>query len=256
MKTYIQPTINNQDAIQIIKTKIHDNSPFLLTRYGDGEITVLNRTVNDKLLKKYCEINKYQFPDEIDKFYQDFQSILINSIKSSDMIGFLNKTTSQLPVNFYKESLWSLPLDFFKQNQIDLKSKFIVDHMITRSFELGNINSFKEILNGKSLHIISPNKSKLESKKLSNLLEASVNITESPFGIKIHNRSEFIQSLAKIKESVVIYGCSLHKDYGAILKNQYGKTVLDFGATLDAWTGIESRPWFQQGQCQEYLMIK
>jgi hypothetical protein len=40
------------------------------------------------------------------------------------------------------------------------------------------------------------------------------------------------------------------------LKNDFGKVSLDLGATMDAWSGIYSRPWFREGNTQEHLIIK
>ena len=52
-----------------------------------------------------------------------------------------------------------------------------------------------------------------------------------------------------------LFGVGLQKDYGVILRDEYGKIVLDMGATMDAWAGIHSRQWFHKGGSQEYLII-
>jgi hypothetical protein len=61
--------------------------------------------------------------------------------------------------------------------------------------------------------------------------------------------------MENIKEPVVLLGIGLQKDYGVYLKENYGKIALDMGATLDAWAGLFTRPWFQQGGIQSYLTI-
>ena len=64
-----------------------------------------------------------------------------------------------------------------------------------------------------------------------------------------------IKSFEKIKEDVVLLGVGLQKDYGVILRDEFGKIAIDMGATMDAWAGIISRPWFNKGQSQEYLLM-
>ena len=90
---------------------------------------------------------------------------------------------------------------------------------------------------------------------MSNLLQTEVKITEHPFSINFNNRDEFVQNLKNIEEPVVLLGIGLQKDYGIYLKENYGKIVLDMGATLDAWSGLITRPWFHKGNRQSYLMI-
>jgi hypothetical protein len=120
---------------------------------------------------------------------------------------------------------------------------------------VGNIFNFKKILDGEDLHIISPNKKLLESKKLDEILECNVSITEHPYSINFNNRDEFIKNFKNIKENVVIYGCGLQKDYGIILRDDFGKIAIDMGATIDAWAGIISRVWFNKNNKQNHLLL-
>ena len=127
--------------------------------------------------------------------------------------------------------------------------------MLSRHKEFGSVEGIRDILQGKSVNIITPHKNILESKNLSNLLQTEVKITEHPFSINFNNRDEFVQNLKNIEEPVVLLGIGLQKDYGIYLKENYGKIVLDMGATLDAWSGLITRPWFHKGNRQSYLMI-
>ncbi len=74
-------------------------------------------------------------------------------------------------------------------------------------------------------------------------------------GVNFRNRDEFLKSFEKIKEDVVLLGVGLQKDYGVILRDEFGKIAIDMGATMDAWSGIISRPWFNKGQSQEHLLV-
>ena len=252
---YIQPNLTINETVNIIKSKISSETPFSLTRFGDGEIYIINGNGTDEFKKKICRNWGYSYPDQVEKGYSEIRKILIDSMVKSDIIGFMDKNTKTLPPNFYRENTWSLPTTFLTDIGRDLLTTQICDHMIARSNELGNIHNFKEILNGKDLHIISTNKSKLESKNLSKILECNVKITDHPTEININNRDEFIRELSNIKEPVVIYGTGLLKDYGVYLRDNFGKVTLDLGATMDAWSGIISRPWFGKNNKQDYLVI-
>ena len=43
IEDYLQPNLYNEDAVSLIKEKIRTNTPFAYTRFGDGEIHVINR---------------------------------------------------------------------------------------------------------------------------------------------------------------------------------------------------------------------
>lgn len=252
---YIQPNITIEETIEIIKNKISSETPFSLTRFGDGEIHIINGTGNDGFKRKICNNWGYKYPNEINTAYNDAKKILIESMIKSDIIGFMDEHTRTLPSRVYNKLNWSLPIEFLEKIGRDVSETKICDHMIARSYELGNVDSFKEILNGKDLHIISPNKSRLEDKNLSRLLECNVSISHHPHSINFNNRYEFMETFKYIKEPVVVFGTGLIKDYGVYLRDNFGKITLDLGATLDAWSGILSRPWFGPNNKQNYLVL-
>lgn len=251
---YLKPNISISSTIEVIKDKISTSTPFCLSRFGDGEISILlqnqNKHINEK---KICKDWGYQYPNELKLFYQDSIPILIKALKNSDIIGIMDPNTPMLPPGYYREDTWSLKEEFVNFLGVDLNNLVICDHMIARSPELGDINNFKTILQGKDLHIISSNKTQLEEKNLSKLLECNVTITDHPYNINFNNRDKILDTFKNIKEDIVITGTSLNKDYGVILKSNYNKIVIDLGATLDAWAGKISRPWFNNRQ--SYLVI-
>jgi hypothetical protein len=251
---YLKPNISIPSTIEVIKNKIKTSTPFCLSRFGDGEISILlqnqNKHINEK---KICENWGYQYPNELKLFYQDSIPILIKSLKNSDIIGIMDPNTPMLPPGYYREDTWSLKKEFINFLGIDSSTLTICDHMIARSPELGDINNFKNIIQGEDLHIISSNKKQLEEKNLSKILECNVTITNHPYDINFNNRDSILNSFKHIKSNIVITGTSLNKDYGVILKNNYNKIVIDLGATLDAWAGKISRPWFNNKQ--SYLVV-
>lgn len=251
---YLKPNITIPSTIEVLKSKIKNSTPFCLSRFGDGEISILlqnqNKHINEE---KICKDWGYRYPDELKVFYQNSIPILVNSLKNSDIVGIMDPNTPMLPPGYYREDTWSLKEEFINLLGINSSNLTICDHMIARSPELGDINNFKNILQGKDLHIISSNKKQLEEKNLSKILECNVTITDHPYNINFNNRDLILNSFKDIKANVVVTGTSLNKDYGVILKNNYNKIVIDLGATLDAWAGKISRPWFNNKQ--SYLVI-
>ena len=254
--TYIQPTISISETVDIVKDRINSETPFCLTRFGDGEICFINgNNGNHVFNKKNCREWGYKYPSEVKNLYDDCREILLAAMEGSDVLGFMSKNTDTLPAGFYNERRWSLQVDFLKTLGRDISTIKICDGMIARSKSVGNIINFKDILNGRDLHIISMRKTLLEKKNLSKILECEVTITDHSADINFNNRTEFINSFKYIKAPVVLLGVGLQKDYGVHLKRDYGKIALDFGATIDAWSGLVTRPWFKEGNGQDYLMI-
>lgn len=255
MSDYIYPTISNQTAINILKEKINKLQPYSFTRFGDGEIYILNKKSYPSFEHRACNEWGYQYPSEVKQFYNDAYIIIQRALKNSDLIGIMDPSCSIVNLN-YSPTIWSIKKQVLNEWGIDLESKQICDHMLCRSEEFGSTDSMKHILNGKSVNIISPNTELLKQKNLCDKLNTDVTFTQHDKTINLNNRSEFIKSFKHIKSDVVLLGVGIQKDYGVILRDEYGKIAIDMGATLDAWSGIISRPWFNQGNLQDHLVIK
>ena len=252
---YLEQTISVNQTIDLIKEKIKSNEPFAFSRFGDGEIHALNRNFETQFQIRGCREWGYQYPQQIQQYYDDCTAVILNSIKHSDVIGLMDKNNDIAKTMGYRESVWSIKTDFLESRKIDTSKLIVTDHMLPRMKEFGHIESFKEILQGKSLNIISPNTEKLKEKNLGKLLDAEVTFTYQPNSINLRNRDEFIESFKNIKSDVVLVGCGLQKDYVVYLRHNYGKVAIDVGAVLDAWAGLLTRPWFKQGGKQDYLML-
>lgn len=252
---YITPNKSIEDTVEILKNKISTKTPFALTRFGDGEIYIINRSGGEQFKEKNCKLWGYKYPQEIQSFHEDYGSIIKEAFVKSDIIGLMDPKTKivNIPYNY---GVWSIEKTKVEKWGINLKETIVCDHMISRSRQLGSIESMKKILNGSSVNIISPNVELLKQRKLQNSLETQVGFTNHPNNINFKNRMEFLKSFEDIKEEVVLLGVGLQKDYGIILRDNFGKIVIDMGATLDAWSGIISRPWFNKGNIQEYLLIE
>jgi hypothetical protein len=251
----LTPNISIVDTVQLIKEKIETKTPFALTRFGDGEIYVLKKSYSKEFLESRCKMWGYNYPEESDDFVNDASTIIKKAFVESDVIGIMDPNTKVVKI-FYNGNLWSIERERAEQLGRNLDDIKICDHMISRSFELGNIDSMKNILNGHSVNIITPNTELLIPKQLENRLETEVGFTHHSTDVNFRNRDEFLKSFEKIKEDVVLFGVGLQKDYGVILRDEFGKIAIDMGATMDAWSGIASRPWFRKGQIQEHLLVE
>lgn len=66
---YIQPNLSINETVDIIKDKISSETPFSLTRYGDGEICVINNKGDGNFKKKICKNWGYNYPNDVDVAY-------------------------------------------------------------------------------------------------------------------------------------------------------------------------------------------
>jgi len=150
---------------------------------------------------------------------------------------------------------WKIDKTFFKFLDLNIESLKICNHLVSRSKELGSVNGVKNIVQGNDFHIISTNVSEMKRKKLNEVFGVNIGYTEHSREVNFDNRGDFIKNFINIKEDIVFLGTGLQKDYGVILRDEYGKICIDMGATMDAWSGIISRPWFNKGSIQDYLLI-
>jgi len=252
---YLTPTITNSSAISIISNKIKNNIPYAFTRFGDGEIYILKQKSYPEFEQLVCKQWGYAYPSEISTFYKDASKIIKSALLQSDLIGIMDPNCNIVRIN-YSPDIWSLSHNLIKQWGHQPENFSICDHMLSRSIEFGSIQGMRKLLNGKSVNIISMHTDLLKQKNLSEKLNADVTFTHHDKTVNLNNRTEFINSFKNIKSDVVLLGVAIQKDYGVILRDEYGKIAIDMGATLDAWAGIISRPWFNQGNLQDHLVIK
>lgn len=255
MNDYLHPSISNQDAVTIIKEKIRTKTPFAFTRFGDGEIHIINRNGYEKFEEKVCKQWGYKYPEEIQIAYDECGEILKTAFVKSDLIGLMDKNCDIINLN-YNPLHWSLKKDLVESWGVDVNNLKICDHMLSRQKMFGSVEAFKDILQGNSLNIITPYAQRMKDRHLDKLLGVNVTYTLNPESVNLNNRDDVLRSFEKIESTVVIMGIGLLKDYGVILRDNFGKIALDMGATMDAWSGILSRHWFGEGGKQEYLVIK
>jgi hypothetical protein len=258
--SYLQPNISVSESIEIIKDKIRTKTPFSFTRFGDGEIYVLNKNgykFHNWEKNQLCGLWGYSYPDEVQKGYNEIGKIIKYSLKNTDMIGIMSEKHEIFNGNGieFNPNTWSLSINYLNSIDINFKDILVGEHMLPRYKEFGNIFEFSKIIDGSDIHIISSKSKLLKDKNLSKLLGVNVTYTDHPHEINVNNRDSIMKSFESIPSQIVILGCGYLKDYGPILTKEFGKISLDFGATLDAWAGVISRPWFKKGGLQDYLLI-
>jgi hypothetical protein len=248
-RKYLEINTTNSEFVQKLSSVISSKIPFCLTRFGDGEITHLNEKVPKNWIDYY---NRSWGFEEASEGLNEIDKILKKALKYSDAIGVLDPNNEVSKLIGYDHDIWALPKKYLSHSD----EKIVVDHQICRSNELGNPNNLKNIISGSSVCLISPNSEKLKSSGLEKILETRINFLFSPEGINLKEREKFLKVFDTIKEDIVIYGCSIRgKDFGVLLKER-GKIALDFGSTLDAWSGLITRKWFEPGNIQAHCLIK
>ena len=251
----LEPNINKLDAINLIKGKIETETPFLFSRFGDGEMWLLKKDINStRKSRVFMEwgVGESNYLDFIDRVNTD----LIDAYNSCDLIGIMGDNYGNYGVSNIPLSLWSIDTETCEKIGLDVKDKF-TDHLLCRSVEFGNPHNFGKLLNNKSIHIISPNTDILKTKNLPGILNCEVSFTKigrNPNTV-IHHKDELIETISKIEEKIVLFGVGAAGKYiGTHLRNNHDKICLDFGSTLDGWSNIRSRGWFNT--TQQHLLIK
>jgi hypothetical protein len=255
MHEYLHPNLTDIETIKLVKDKINTKTPFALTRFGDGEIYIINRNANEHFLKKNLKEWGYIYPNQIDKFYDDANTIINQALLKSDIIGLMNKSCNIVSIR-YSPHTWSIKKSIIEAIGGNCDKLQICNHMISRTYDFGSIHGFKDIIQGQDFHIISTNTDIIKLKNLEQFFGVNIGYTYHSPDVNFTNRDTFITNFNNIKEKIVIMGIGLQKDYGVILRDNFDKIALDMGATMDAWAGIISRPWFNQGNLQDHLVIK
>ena len=250
---YLQPNMTNDQFIDKLKMSIEHNHPFSFSRFGDGEIYFINDNVPPKVIKSYLQ-GTYGYTD-INEAKMDVLCILNKALSETDVIGLMDKRNPISRRVSYSKKSWSIHSEYVRGLR-DGRGILVADHMITRGRTLGDINSFKHIIQGRGVAILSPHAELLKQNGVHKLLGVDISFIETPMGMSLIDRGSLFLRFDKIREPIVLYGCSLMgKDFAVHLKER-GKIALDFGATLDAWAGLLTKRWFQKGGAQSHCLIE
>lgn len=246
--------MTDMEVVESVRRHISHNTPFALMRLGDGEMYLLRGTSpRSGFWNKYVQVwgfeEEKQALDSVGKY-------TLKALREADVVGLLDKRVAKRMYIRLREEDWIPTKEELKKWRVNLDSRKICSHQIVRTRELGTVEAWQKLLAGRPVHIISCNVEQLKKNKISSLLKADVSYTQVPNPTSLLDREEILKSLENIKPSVVLFGLSvLGKDIGITLRDEYGKISIDMGATLDAWAGLETRPWFKKDGGQEYLVV-
>jgi len=223
--------INDVELAALIRGAIKKRTALSVTRFGDGEIAMLNNQMTDTIAK-YLKQQQHPYA------YELLRGIIETGL-TSDYIGVID-FESEIGRRVGNKELFTLPSKYINRQ--------LVDHQAFRGSILGDPYKFGELLNGEPVCIISPNR----FSNLSGALKSKIRYIKTPYVMDVSDRSKVLKQLNTIEEHVVLYGCSfMGKDFSVYLND---KIALDYGATLDGWAGIRSRGWFDN--LQKHCLLK
>lgn len=239
--------MQNNNFIDLLSNSIYGGKSLSLTRLGDGEMFILNNNA-----PKYLKIRaEKEWGVPFSELVSIVRPTLLYAIRNSDVIGLLDDSG-------YMKHAWTA--DWVLQDNVLQEAKrtkkiMICDHQITRGPILGDVTKLKEILANKAIHIISSRTTGLKENRLSEKLNCNITYTQVDYYETILYRQRLLASIAEISEQIVIISAGvMGKDIPSILAKS-GKICLDFGATVDAWAGISSRPTLVVGGLQSHCLI-
>ena len=97
---YLLPNISNEAAVELIKSKVASKTPFAFTRFGDGELAVINRNGYPKFEERICREWGYKYPEQLEEVYETAGSILKESFTKSDLIGLMDPKCEIINLNY------------------------------------------------------------------------------------------------------------------------------------------------------------
>lgn len=229
----------------VLKNKIIDliieKKPFSLTRIGDGEILVLDDSIDKKLTEHMFKRHLGYLPNDNEK--KEIKENLIYSIKNSDGLS-LRKN--------YPENLIAWGKVPFFYNSLDLKDKIYFDHDF--HFYLMNDDNFDDILNKiENLTIISSrdvaDKIKIKYPTIKNITNYTIpgeNMFEEikqtkNFYPNVYNEIYKDISMKNCHNNLLLLGGGfVGKRLGNIFKEKGGISI-DIGSVFDFWVGKVTR---------------
>lgn len=242
--------IPDSSMISVIKTHINEGKGLSLVRIGDGDLDILNERLTPHLIKFFTTICKYENPKE---GLAEGRDLLLRALENTDYIGIMgnNKISKRLG----KIWRWDFNNKFLQEANRSKDPNFF-DAMLVRGIDIGSAAGFKKIIGNNPICIVTPIIDKLKRNNLEKHLGVKISYVKVPMGGDLKNKKELFKELDEISEKIVIISNALRgKEFPYYLAEK-GKVCIDMGATLDAWAGEITRPWFNDGNLQSHCLIK
>jgi len=239
---------SNEDVLSIVKKSIEEKTPFLLTRYGEGESRIFHRRFGggggtDWIIKNLIGY----VPDDVDRIVEEMELALVNSditgLPGKSEISFMNSEGHSLYKDIYSHfrnifDRRGIEEDSIGYCSVNIHSTFDFDRLLTGMDEVQIITcrdvseKMKSYFGiGKIKHYKIPPEYKYEHDK---------NIDWN-FYPEVHDsiRDEILSQDNRGK--LLLYGAgALGKDLGFYFKKS-GGVAFDIGSIFDRWYGKKTR---------------
>jgi len=227
---FIAPNIEASEGIHTIKNAIKDRLPFSFTRFCEGEAAFLKGVANivppEQLERHWKKWHKFWGVTRTSETEKMIEGIFKEGFRS-DLIGINIKNR------------WCR----ISPTYLTTKNQLVCYSMIVRNPAIGNPRTLDSLLQGVPARIITNRRSILAY--IQRYSTVPLGLTFMPFSLTIYQFQEKLQKL-DFPEQVVLWGCGAGaKNMGVYLRDKLGKTCIDMGSVLDAWSGIASRNGFK-----------
>lgn len=276
----IQQNVNTPSLVTAIRHAVSHSLPLSVIRCGDGEMHIL-KNANDfsedrhKLIHYHslctilareniwrCNVHSpgtvkpiacscYLKDSNVTSWLKEARTIISSSIKNSDYVGLVVPEKNQ---NYYTVSK-----DVIRRYGINPDKLKVISSLFPREEMFGSLNSFRSIIRGNGIHIITPNVDRFINGNIDKLLGVNVSYTDISGGDayepKIRNLVK--ESIKTTDKRIVLFGGGYAiKDLIPWSSKEYGKISLDVGSVLDAWSGYQSRLMFLEERFKHLTWIK
>lgn len=276
----ITQNTTDSELVFAIKNAIKNLTPLSVVRCGDGEMHILKsandiketrdlpvhhhsmclilsreniyrcsihspiKNVGDKPICCTCYLNNHIH----NSWRNEARQIISDSIKNSDYVG--------LCVPGHNPKYYTISSEVLSRYGINSNKLKVISSLFPRQKSFGSIESFKEIIQGNDIHIITSNVKRFYENDIAKKL--GVNVTYTDISTKPAHTKE-VRELVKmnIKETdkkIILFGGGYAiKDLIPWSSKEYGKISIDVGSTLDAWSGYKSRTMYDQLEFQHLV---
>lgn len=276
MKAITQNT-SDLELIQAMRKAVKYGQPLSVVRCGDGEMHIL-KSVEDfpkgipgQLVTHHhslcliqwreniwkCPTHKPNNPNSLkpetcECYLTDESSlawrglardIISYSIKESDYVGL---TVPGRNPNYY--TINDITLNRYGIDVTRLKT---ISSLFPRDKMFGSLESFKSIIQGNSVHFVTPNVDRFKAGKIEEILGVDVYYTDISGKESYHAdiREAIKKDMKSTPAKIVLFGGGYGvKSIIPWAAKELGKVAIDVGSILDAWSGLQSRHMFMKDE--------
>jgi hypothetical protein len=176
------------------------------------------------------------------------RKIISDAIKNSNYVG--------LSVPGMNPRYYTISSEVLSAYGINTNQLRIISSLFSRERIFGSIESFREIIQGNDIHIVTSNVKGFRDNEIGKKL--GVNITYTDISEKpAHSKEirELVKSdLQRTAAKIILFGGGYAiKDLIPWSSKELGKISIDVGSTLDAWSGYKSRIMYEKPEFKHLI---